>query len=98
MTSEHDIQERIDQLAATLRQKGLAFSDSQAKERARDIVMQEVKMQKSFDEMKDDPARNPQQRTGHIPPEVMKQAGGMLTGSELPQNVPLAELLKGKKK
>jgi hypothetical protein len=98
MTSEHEIQERIDQLAAMLRQKGLAFPDSQAKDRAREIVMQEVKMQQSFDAMKDDPARNPQQRTGHVSPEVLKQSGGMLTGTELPQDVPLAELLKGKKK
>jgi hypothetical protein len=98
MTSEQDINNRIEQLAATLRTKGLAFSDSQARDRARDIVMQEVKMQASFEKMKDDPSLNPQQRTSHISPEKMKEAGGMLTGDELPKNVPLAELLKPRKK
>jgi hypothetical protein len=98
MTTEQEINERIDQLAKNMRAKGLAFSDSQARERARDIVMQEVKMQSSFDKIKDDPKFNPQQRTAHVSPDTLKQSGGMLTGDELPKDMPLSEILKGRKK
>jgi hypothetical protein len=97
MASEQDINARIEQLAQTMRQKGLAFSDSQARERARDIVMQEVSMQSSFEKMKDDPSLNPQQRKATITPEAMKQAGGMLSGDEFPKDIPLSEILKGRK-
>jgi hypothetical protein len=98
MASEHEINERVELLAQNMLQKRLAFSISQARERARDVVMQEVSMQQAFEKMKDDPTLNPQQRKSHISAETMKQAGGMLTGNELPQDIPLAELLKGKKK
>jgi hypothetical protein len=95
--SDAEIEERVQQLAQTMRQRGLAFSDSQARDRARDIVMQEMKLQEEFERKKDDPAVNPQQRrTQHIPDEAMRGAGGMLTGNELPKDVPLAELLKGR--
>lgn len=95
--SEQEINDRVEALAKNMRAKGLAFSDMQARERAREIVMQEVKTQAQFEAMKDDPSRNPQQRTGHVPPEVMKQSGGMLTGDEFPKDIPLAELLKGRR-
>lgn len=96
MVSEADINERVEQLAQTLIEKRLAFSQSQARERAREIVMQEVSMQSNFEEMKDDPARNPQQRVHNVPIEDLKKHG-MLTGNELPEDVPLAELLKGRR-
>jgi hypothetical protein len=94
--SDKEIEQRIDDLAKTMRQRGLAFSDTQARERARGIVMQEVRMQGDFDKIKDDPALNPQQRKSHFSDEEMKNAGGMLTGNELPKDVPLSELLKGR--
>jgi hypothetical protein len=98
MLSESEINERIENLAQNLRVKGLAWSDSQARERAREIVTNELRAQEQFERMKDDPSLNPQQK-GHksqIPPEVLKQmSGGMLVGDELPQDVPLSELLKG---
>jgi hypothetical protein len=97
MLSQQEIDARISALAANMRAKGLAWSDSQAKERARDIVMQELKSQEQFEKMKDDPALNPQQRPSHISPETLKQAGGMLSGDEFPKDVPLAEILKGRK-
>ena len=95
--SEEEINARINTLAENMRKKGLAWSDSQARERAKDIVMQEVKMQATFEAMKDDPSQNPQQRKVQITKEEMKQAGGMLTGDELPKDVPLSELLKGRR-
>lgn len=94
MMSEQEINERIEHLASNMRARGLAFSDSQARQRARDIVMQEVAMQESFDKKKDDPALNPQQQRHGISQDQLKESG-MLTGNELPENVPLAELLKG---
>ena len=97
MANEREVEERIQQLAQTMRAKGLAFSDSQARERARDIVMQEVKMQANFEAMKDDPEKNPQQRTHHVSQDALKQHG-LLTGTELPKDVPLADLLKGRNK
>ncbi len=97
MLSEQEINARIDALAKNMREKGLAWSDSQARERAKDIVMQEVKAQEAFEKMKDDPALNPQQRKHKVSEEDLKASGGMLTGNELPKDVPLAELLKGRK-
>ncbi len=96
MATEAEINARVEALAATLRQKGLAFSDSQARERAREIVMQEVSMQTSFDKMKDDPTKNPQQREAHVPQDKLKEYG-LMTGTELPNDVPLSELLKGRR-
>jgi len=98
MLSEREINDRIEALAQNLRSKGLAWSDSQARERAKDIVMNELKGQEAFEKMKDDPNLNPQQQGPRRPlltPEQMKQSGGMLIGDELPKDVPLAELLKG---
>lgn len=96
MTSEAEINSRIEALAENLMQKKLAFSMSQARERAREIVLQEVKMQEGFEKIKDDPAHNPQQRVQHVAVEDLKKHG-LLTGSELPQDIPLAELLKGRR-
>lgn len=99
MASEKEINERIETLAQNLRQKGLAWSDSQARERARDIVMSELRSQEQFEKMKDDPVLNPQQKMPerqHIPADVLKQmSGGMLIGDELPKDMSLSELLKG---
>lgn len=100
MINQQEIDERIESLAQHLRQKGLAFSDSQARDRARDIVMNEIKAQDQFEKMKDDVALNPQQTKTdkRISPEILKQkSGGMLIGDELPDDVPLAELLKGRR-
>ena len=95
--SEAQVEERIAELAKNMRARGLATSDMQARERARDIVLQEIQMQAKFEKMKDDPALNPQQRPRQISDEQMKTAGGMLKGDELP-NIPLSELLKGRPK
>ena len=92
--SEAQVQERIVELAKNMRARGLATSDLQARERARDIVLQEIRMQADFDSKKDDPALNPQQRPQKISDEQMKTSGGMLTGNELPKDIPLSELLK----
>jgi hypothetical protein len=95
--SEEQIAQRIKELAASMRARGLATSDMQARERARDIVHQEIAMQKSFEAMQNDPSRNPQQRPRTVSEETLKASGGMLTGNELPKDVPLAELLKGRR-
>lgn len=95
--SEAQVEERIAELAKNMRSRGLAMSDMQARERARDIVLQELQMQAKFERMKDDPALNPQQRPRQVTDEQMKTAGGILTGNELPKDVPLAELLKGRR-
>lgn len=95
MATEMEIQERVERLAQSLQEKGLAWSKSQALAQARDIVMQEVRSQAQFEAMKDDATKNPQQRKT-VPPEVLRKSGGMLTGSEL-DDVPLAELLKGRR-
>ncbi len=97
MPTEQEISARIESLAQNMLQKKLAFSLSQARERARDIVNQEMRSQEQFEKMKDDPALNPQQRKMHVSPETLKSSGGMLTGNELPKDVPLSELLKGRK-
>ncbi len=97
MHSQAEIDERINKLAKEMVAKRLAFSESMARERARDIIMQELKSQEMFEKVQFDPAKNPQQRTNKVSPELLKTAGGMLTGNELPENVPLSELLKGKK-
>jgi len=94
--SDAQLQDRISELAKSMRERGLVMSDMQARERARDIVMQEVAMQEKFEQMQHDPAHNPQQRPRTVSEEELKRSGGMLTGDELPKNVPLAELLKGR--
>jgi hypothetical protein len=97
--SDAQVEERIHELARSMRSRGLAFSDMQARERAREIVLQELQMQEDFESRKDDPSLNPQQqkpRARQVSDEQLKAAGGMLTGNELPKDVPLAELLKGR--
>lgn len=94
--SDAQIEERIVELAKSMRARGLAFSDMQARERARDIVLQEVKMQEEFEQRQHDPSLNPQQRPRTVSEDELKRSGGMLTGNELPKDVPLAELLKGR--
>lgn len=96
--TEAQIEDRIAELAKNMRARGLAFSDMQARERARDVVMQEMRMQQDFEKMKDDPALNPQQRPRVVSDETLKGSGGMLTGDELPKNRHLADILKGRRK
>ena len=95
--TDAQINARIEELAKAMRARGLAHSDMQARERAKDIVMGEIKYQASYEAAKDDPAMNPQQRKSTISDEAMKTAGGMLRGDEFPKGVSLADVLKGRK-
>lgn len=97
MPTDQEIEERIQKLAQQMRERGLATSDMQARERARDVVMNEMNMMKSYADAQFDPAKNPQQRPSRVAPELLAKSGGMLKGDELP-DVPLAELLKGRKR
>jgi hypothetical protein len=98
MPTEQEIEDRITTLAQQMRERGLATSDMQARERARGVVMNELAMMKSYADAQFDPSKNPQQRPTKVAPEVLAKSGGMLTGDELPKDIPLAELLKGRKR
>lgn len=61
---ERQIEEKAKQLAKTLKERGIAPSDTRAMEMAKDIVRTEVRQQEALDRRRFDPQLNPQQRTG----------------------------------
>ncbi len=83
------VQQRIKELAKTLRSTGIAASETRAEEMARDIVRTEVRQQERLDQRRNDPSLNPQQRTG----SETRAPQSFSIDSSIPQDKPISELL-----
>lgn len=90
------VEEKITKLATSMLERKLAFSQSQARERAREIVLQEISMQTTFDQHVDEAKKNPEERKRTVSDEKLKQSGGFLKGNEL-EGINLSEMLRRKR-
>ena len=86
--------EDVQRLAATLKAQGIAASETRALEMAEEILRTERKQTQSYDDRRYDPALNPQQRTSVVHDEKPATVQKASIGAEVPEDVPIAELLR----